>query len=112
MCKEALNETQKSGDKAGFPADSKGSFFSLPATSVCSSSGFYYLPSCLFSSGKKKVRESSVSESCKIHLIMAAFPHLLPINHYPFLYFTVFLIHLYTSHYLPHHHPLSHSVSF
>lgn len=113
MCKDALNETQKSGDKASFSADSRGFFFplwlqllfALPLVSTIYPLGF-------FSSGKKTVRQSSVSGSCKIHRITAAFPNLPLINHSPFLYFMLFLIHLYTSRYLTHHHPLSHSLSF
>lgn len=50
------------------------------------------------------VRESSISGSCKTHLITAAFPHLLPLNHSPFRYFIRLLIHLLTSHRLPHHY--------
>lgn len=79
--------------------------FALPLVSTISPLGF-------FSSRKKTVRQSSVSGSCKIHLITAAFPNLPLINHSPFLYFMVLLIHLYTSRYLPHHHLLSHSLSF
>lgn len=78
--------------------------FALPLVSTISALGF-------FSSGKKTVRQSSVSGSCKIHPITAAFPNLPLTNHSPFLYFMVFLIHLYTSRHLPHH-PLSHSLSF
>lgn len=54
--------------------------------------------------------ESSISWSSRIHLIMAAFPHLLPLNHSLHLYFSGRLIHLYMSHYLPRCLPsLSHS---
>ena len=54
--------------------------------------------------------ESSISWSSRIHLIMAAFPHLLPLNHSLHLYFSGRLIHLYMSHYLPRRLPsLSHS---
>lgn len=111
MCKDALNESRKSGDKASFSADDRGVF--LFHCNFCSStpcSAFYYLPSCLFFLSRA-VRESSISGSCKIHLITAAFLHLLPLNHSPFLYFIRFFIPLYTSHYLPHHYSLSHSLS-
>lgn len=48
--------------------------------------------------------ESSISRSSRIHLIMAAFPHLLPLhplNRSVSLYFSGCLIHLHMSHYLP-----------
>lgn len=87
-----------------------GSFrqnFSFPPSSPLSSCRYLIpLPSFL------SAAVSSISWSSRIHLIMAAFPHLLPLNHSTVLYFSGYLIHLYMSHRLPRRLSLPHAPSF